>query len=64
MSMDEFGVITLKNEALGLIECSLSEFEEIARVSENKRLFDYFLSTMSFFADLCYERNNLALEIL
>lgn len=54
----------VENKTLKLTKCSLSDFKQVASISQPREFLDYFLATMSFFADLCYQRNNLALQIL
>lgn len=64
ISIGEDRELYIENHALELSRCSLSDFKQVAKISQSNKLLDYFLSTMSFFADLCYQRNNFALQIL
>lgn len=71
---DEQGEVFVSNLRLGLQPkqlidfCDFKDFNALQETSKDKstnpRLFDYFLATIKFFADLCFERNNLALNIL
>lgn len=32
--------------------------------TDQNRLFEYFLATIKLYADLCFERNNIAMDVL
>ena len=70
---DATGDISVENDVLGLDSCHLIDFSDFNNFNslkivnskmDRKKIFEYFIATISFFADLCYERNNLALDIL
>ena len=70
---DATGDISVENDALGLDACHLIDFSDFNNFNslkvvnskvDRQKIFDYFIATITFFADLCFERNNAALDIL
>ena len=61
--------ILLTNQALGLDDINLSDFKIASEfvgdgTQSQLEVEEFFLATISFFADLSYERNNMALKVL